>query len=893
MPAAGGARSWPLTGRIEEFEHLAALHADHVVGGAIVVGPAGVGKTRLVEDALDRAERAGEPVARAVGHETARDIPLAALTHLLPADVVSRIGIGPDERTALFHAAREAFAVAGDGRRLVLFVDDIDLLDDTSVALLVPLVLSRAIFLVGTVRSGRSPSARLAGLQRDGHLQRIELEPLDTDELSTLLHRALDAPVSADALAELQRLSGGNMQILTELVRGARDRGTLELCEGTWHLSGPVSTTTALDELVIEHLATVHDDGRRVLELLAVCERLGLADLERSVEPQVLESLERDGLVDVVESQRRAAVRLAHPLYGEVLAESLPPLRRRSIERQLADLVDAHGCRRRGDEMRVVLWRMRSGGEVDDGRRLRAARLALVAHDHELALRLAGPGLGSGATDEERADRLQILAEAAVLTGRSAAAEAHLVAAAGLDVSDRTRAQIAVRLAERRFFAGADLDRAIDAVVAAAAKIEDPSARASLDAERAVLLANAGRPAAALEVIERLPDDLEPGTAVDVAAARSGCLVAVGRCSEGAAAAREAAELQTRLSGRSARRGASRHLVNEVHAYGYAGHHRRALELLEPALERARAAGAWAAWVWFELVASEIHRDMGCGARSVEHAARVVEAAGRTGQHATLVWANTGVAQGHLLQGRCDDAERALRAAADVGGSPIATSAATLERGWAWLEACRGDLAGARARLAAVAEDVRRDGIFIFEAALRHDIARFGDPGASVDRLEELLPSLDGPVFAAFAAHARALADRDVEALARCADAFEEIECLGQAAECCAELVELRARTGDQRGAANAAHRLSSLVSRTGGLATPPLARSSGAEPLTAREREVALLAAGGAASREIADRLFVSTRTVDTHLARVYRKLGISGRSELAGAMKVDPTGH
>jgi DNA-binding CsgD family transcriptional regulator len=65
------------------------------------------------------------------------------------------------------------------------------------------------------------------------------------------------------------------------------------------------------------------------------------------------------------------------------------------------------------------------------------------------------------------------------------------------------------------------------------------------------------------------------------------------------------------------------------------------------------------------------------------------------------------------------------------------------------------------------------------------------------------------------------------------------------------------------------------------------LARGAGVEPLTAREREVALLAANGRSSREVADHLGVSARTVETHLARVYRKLGITGRSELADALE------
>lgn len=52
---------------------------------------------------------------------------------------------------------------------------------------------------------------------------------------------------------------------------------------------------------------------------------------------------------------------------------------------------------------------------------------------------------------------------------------------------------------------------------------------------------------------------------------------------------------------------------------------------------------------------------------------------------------------------------------------------------------------------------------------------------------------------------------------------------------------------------------------------------------LTPREREVALLAAAGHASRRIADRLNLSVRTVDNYLGRVYVKLGVTSRADLA----------
>ena len=66
----------------------------------------------------------------------------------------------------------------------------------------------------------------------------------------------------------------------------------------------------------------------------------------------------------------------------------------------------------------------------------------------------------------------------------------------------------------------------------------------------------------------------------------------------------------------------------------------------------------------------------------------------------------------------------------------------------------------------------------------------------------------------------------------------------------------------------------------------PPTLLAGSVQELTPREREIALLAASGLTSRQIAERLVVSVRTVDNHLQHAYRKLGIARREELAGVL-------
>ena len=58
--------------------------------------------------------------------------------------------------------------------------------------------------------------------------------------------------------------------------------------------------------------------------------------------------------------------------------------------------------------------------------------------------------------------------------------------------------------------------------------------------------------------------------------------------------------------------------------------------------------------------------------------------------------------------------------------------------------------------------------------------------------------------------------------------------------------------------------------------------------PLTAREREICTLAAAGVSSPEIAEKLYLSVRTVNNHLQRAYTKLGVTNRRELASALDV-----
>ena len=273
--------TWPLTARGPSLERLGKLYADSTIGGVVLTGPAGVGKTRLGEEALRSAASAGRPTARAVGHPATQSIPLGALAHMLPVDLAHDVGggIGEDDRAVLFHGARVSLTEQAGSHRLLLMVDDVDQLDDTSLALLLPLMIDRTVFLVATIRSGLALPAVIASLVKDSHMLLERLPTLTRDEVVTLLYRVLDGPVDTSSVDRLAAVSDGNLQVLREIVLQAREQGVLIHKDGVWQLTG-LPSSAQLEDLVVSHLADLELDAQRMLEVLAVARTLGLADLE-------------------------------------------------------------------------------------------------------------------------------------------------------------------------------------------------------------------------------------------------------------------------------------------------------------------------------------------------------------------------------------------------------------------------------------------------------------------------------------------------------------------------------------------------------------------------------------------------------------------------------------
>jgi DNA-binding NarL/FixJ family response regulator len=170
----------------------------------------------------------------------------------------------------------------------------------------------------------------------------------------------------------------------------------------------------------------------------------------------------------------------------------------------------------------------------------------------------------------------------------------------------------------------------------------------------------------------------------------------------------------------------------------------------------------------------------------------------------------------------------------------------------------------------------------MIEAVALHDVVRLGKPAGVVGRLSELAARLEGPLPAAYADHAAALAAGDARSLDATSAAFERLGATLLAAEAAAEASQAH-RVAGRTGSALACFQRSRRLLEGRQVRTPALDRMTLPVSLTSREREIATLTAQGLSNREIAERLVVAVRTVDNHLYNIFAKLGVHNRSELA----------
>ena len=235
------------------------------------------------------------------------------------------------------------------------------------------------------------------------------------------------------------------------------------------------------------------------------------------------------------------------------------------------------------------------------------------------------------------------------------------------------------------------------------------------------------------------------------------------------------------------------------------------------------------------------------------------------------------------LIGDLDGACAAMTAADVLADNPVRFNEGHVANARAWIEVAAGRPESARSIFAEGAAAAEGAGELTTAGLLWHGLARTGGADAAVGPLADLARRVEGELAPVRHSHAVALAAGDGAGLDSVGERFRAMGAELYAAEAACEAARHHRRAGDQRAASASMRRLEHLRLQMDDVRTPALVSTDAPVPLTDREREVATLAADRLSSKEIAERLHLSPRTVDNHLQRIYGKLGVSSRSELA----------
>jgi DNA-binding CsgD family transcriptional regulator len=900
-----------LLGRRRESEVLDKL-LETVRGGRsevlVVLGEAGVGKTALLEHAAGSAS--GFRVARAVGVEWEMELPFAGLQQLC-APMLDRLERLPDPQRA---ALAVAFGLrAGDApdrflvglavlsllsevaaeQPLLCVVDDAQWLDRASAQALAFVARRLLAESVALVWAAREPSEDLTGLP-----ELVVLGLRDADAralLDSRLPGAFDDRVRERFVAEAR----GNPLALLELPRGSTPE---ELAGGFGLPAGP-ALSGRIEESFQRRLAALPAQTRRLL-LVAAAEPVGEPALvwraaERlGIGVSAGDAAESDGLLEI-----GAAVTFRHPLVRSAVYRSASPDERRAVHYALAEATDP---------------------EIDRDR-----------HAWHRAQGVPGP-------DEDVATELERSAGRAQARGGLAAAAAFLEKASALTDDPERRAERALAAAEAKYQAGA-LDAALRlvAVAEAAPLREDQLAR--IDVLRARILFASNRGSDAAPLLLKAARRLEP---LDVELARDIYLDALtaavfaGRLTsgEGALAVAEAARAAPASPGRP--RGSDLLLdgLALLVAAGpavavpalrraldaFAGEEAATDERLRWSWLAGRAAGfIWDYQSWDALSARQVQLALDAGALTV----LPVTLSTRAGVHlfaGELAVAASLIEEGHALaevtasralpygpvmmatfRGREADASREIEAGSKDFVARGEGMGLTLTQ---WAKAALNNGLGRYELAFAAAEQALEDpnelwfytwaSIELIEAATRSGRSdRAVDPMA---RLAEATRASGTDWALSIEARSRALLSSGEAAETLYREAIERLEPtrlrvdLARARLLYGEWLRRERRRLDAREQLRTAYEFFAESGMEGFAerarielkATGEQARKRTVETrdaLTPQETHISRLAAEGATNQEIAARLFISPSTVDYHLRKVFRKLDVKSRTQLA----------
>ncbi len=876
-----------LVGRHRELARIRELADDRTTGAVLLTGPTGVGKSRLAEGALvDLTTRGWRGIGLSATESGAR-IAYGALSEVIP-DTLDRLDELDPERAelAVLRALETALGLEGDdGDRVAVVLDDVATIDRPTCDLLVHLAANRRLFLVASQGPERDPEEALRRLTPAG-LVEVAIEPLPPSATAELAADLLGGPVGPGLVRNLNERAQGSPLFIRELVASARADGRVDRIDGVFHLVGELEIGPSLGRQILFRFGLLSPTEQDVIELLALAGELGVEDLARVAEPAALETMERRGLLATRTSGRRLRAGLGHPLQAEAVRAGLTPLTRRRRQRELAELVADRGQRRDEDRVVGAVTRLAAGWPVEVEERLDAVAVALRVDRIREAAELARSAHGDESSERTRT----ALAETLIRLGRFVEADGLLAEPLPDGTAEWDRLRRAIRRSSNRLWGFRDANGALQIDEACLATLTEAAATDRVVAHQAWIDYCDGRPDDALDRIAHLGDDeADPDVRFAVAAARAPALVLVGAVDDALALAQRAWDEGWGADTPYGSRG--QHLIALGFAALYRGDIESARFVADQAIDHCRTTNETTALLFFLDLAANVELAAGDLPAAVAHLDEAT-AIGRDLAIATSVrssLATLATAQAQL--GRADDAAATLDRVDRVPVAPSPRGRAEHRSAEAWTRAVGGDPAAGAELLRTSAVECHQAGRRIHTLLALVDRARLGyADGDDATLAAEAAEGCQGQLAPDLAAAVSAWASGDGPELDGAAERLAGRGFRLWAAELSARAADAWAGAGDQR-AATASQRTSDEW-RAGlpAIRTPALARVRAVEPLTRREREIAAIAATGITNNDIAERLHLSVRTVETHLQRIYRKLGIGGRTELAGALESTP---
>jgi DNA-binding CsgD family transcriptional regulator len=889
---------------------LAAAQAGR--GGAIVIyGEPGIGKSALLNYAVDSAP--GFQVLRAIGNEVEKELPFAAAQQLcapasetmrsLPIPHRDALGVAfghmrgsPPDHLLVGLALLDLVSQLASDKPVLCVVDDAQWLDAESAQ----------AFAFAAGRLGSASVAFLLGARTvPADLNGLPLLPvvaLGQADARSLLRSALPDPFDEHVFERIVAEARGNPLALLELPRGF---ASAERAGGFAHPAS-VSMAGRIEASFLRRIAKLPFSSRRLL-LVAAAEPTGNADLvwraaqRLGVDESAASELEVDGLLEL--SPR---VMFRHPLVRSAVYEAASPADRREVHRALAEATD------------------------------------VVCDPDRRAWHLAQ---GAWHPDDDVANELEVSADRAQSRGGIAAAAAFLERAAELTVNTKHRADRMLAAAEAKRQAGA-LEAALELAVSSERNFLDDHQRAKVEVLRARVSFTSERGSEAPGLLLAAAQHLEihdprraRGIYLDVIAAAlfAGKLARSGNARDVAEAVLASPHPIGPSSATDLLLQGLALLVEEGPEAG-APVFRQALEIFRSDLvgtqERLR-------WSWLAGRAAAVIWDYAAWDAFTLDQVVTARAAGAVDVLPVALGEAAGV---QVFAGRLSEAESLFEEAsivADVTGAKAAPYAAVL------VAAFRGREREARLLIDTTANDVlaRGEGMGLnltgyATAALYNGLARYdeayaaaenaledayemwfwplvpvelieaasrtgrtGDATAAFERLSESTGASDTAWAAAVEDRCRALLSKGAvaeglyrSAIDRLAPTALRLD-LARTHLLLGEWLRRESRPADASEELRAAYTLftefgsesyaerARVELRATGDRTSKGSRESAAR-LTPQEAQVARLVTEGRSNTEVAAQMFISSSTVEYHLHKVFRKLGIRSRTQLAMRM-------